>query len=111
MSEETVKDTKAEVLEAIDYLLNLVGRAYDVQIMKHNTEKLYVCSSTFRHDGEYFTLAVKGVNYRSTFSELLHTIVKWKEDGKLPDNVVMGEGKRHPIETIIDMPMENQNEV
>jgi hypothetical protein len=94
--------------EIINGLLGLVRVAYDVKVMKHETEESWICSSSFLVDDEWFTLACKGSSYQGAFLELLHEICVWKQTGKMSDKIQMGEGERHPIETLIDREKENE---
>ncbi len=87
----------------INGLLDLVRVAYEVKVMKHESEDLWICSGSFRVKGEWFTLACRGTSYQGSFLALLQSIVKWKQDDKMPEDVIMGQGKHHPIETLADM--------
>ena len=87
----------------IGSLLDLVRVAYDVQVMKHESEDTWICSGSFKVKDEWFTLACKGKSYQGSFLALLHAIVEWKQGDKVPESVNVGQGKCHPIETLAEM--------
>ncbi len=89
--------------EIINQLLNLVRISFDVEVLKHNTLNEWICSVTFKKDGEPFTIACKNHSYQQSFLDLLYTINNWKTTGKIPENVrLSGE---HPYKTIGNIPL------
>lgn len=97
--------------ELINNMLSLVMQAYDVDVMKNDDTGEWIVSSTFRSDGEYFTIACKGLSYQGTFLDLLYNIVNWKKNKEVPDRIKIVNNGLHPIENIKDLPLEKIDNV
>lgn len=88
-------------------VLELVRRVFNISVLKHNERDEYVCNIVFPMDkpGEFFTMSSggKGDLYDNMYC-LLYQIAKFKDEGKMPEKVMLLEGgDSHPVDVAIDL--------
>jgi len=92
-------------------VLDLVRRVFNVTVLSNKDKTEWISNVVFPRPDGWMTMANggKGKDYYDGLYTLLYQIAKFKQEGKMPDNVMaLREGESHPVEVLIDLKNERK---